>query len=295
MVTVSVLSTAKSDLGTYLWDAVPPDAVSDHRVSLSLDHDATNLSPHNTFALPSTVPVSTNGGRYLTPCISYPEPITQLPDQSHINYTPIKTQHTVVDAQFHPLSSSFTPYHPHISVPLSSVNPESTLDSTNSHRVTQDHAPLGVERHTRRPIITTTRRKTRAVGFEPDVMRLQDRLRRHMVPEALVNLIGIIFSGGVNLNALLRQQTDAEVENGTFGCVAGRVYLALLEPTPKEGVMKPRHMCRLCPGGHLRFAWKHERDVLRHLRRDHFGLAEICAKWYACSTFINPELVADIG
>ena len=239
---------------------------------------------------------STSGDQHSAPCISYPGPITQLPTQSHIDYTPINAHHTTVDAHLHPMNVPFTRYHPHVtSVPLSSVNLESTFDSTHSHHVAQGRPSPGVERHTKRPIaprvfdiitdrapnFTTTRRKTRAAGFEPDAMRLQERLRRHSVPEALVNLIGVIFSSGVNLNALLRQQTDAEIENGTFGCAAGRVYLALLEPTPEEGAIKHRYMCRLCPGGNSRFAWKHERDVLRHLRRDHFGLADKCGTWYA--------------
>jgi hypothetical protein len=71
--------------------------------------------------------------------------------------------------------------------------------------------------------------------------------------------------------------TDAEVETKEFGVETGRVYIAFLETVDEEEGVEPRYVCRLC---HSEQTWKHHRDALRHLRRDHFGLADVCDQWY---------------
>lgn len=71
---------------------------------------------------------------------------------------------------------------------------------------------------------------------------------------------------------LTRSLTDAEVETKELGIVTGRVYTAFLE-LARDG----RYICRLC---HRDQTWKYARDAVRHLTRDHFGLAERCGDWY---------------
>jgi len=100
-------------------------------------------------------------------------------------------------------------------------------------------------------------------------------------------LLGKIFANGVGLAALTRPLTDAEVESGELGIVAGKVYTSFLRPTNGEDGGVPRYVCRLCYGDKT---WKHAKDVLRHIRRDHVGLPEACEEWYA---FNYPLIVAN--
>ena len=107
-------------------------------------------------------------------------------------------------------------------------------------------------------------------------MLLQQRCRRQGAGEDVIGFIAKIFPRGVNLEALTRQLTDSEVEALEIGVGAGKAYTAFLAPTNEEEGEAPGYVCRLC---HSDQAWKHSKDVLRHLRRDHFGLADVCKKW----------------
>ena len=129
-------------------------------------------------------------------------------------------------------------------------------------------------------------RKSRPVGHEGDIMLLQQRCRRQGAGEDVIGFIPKIFASGVNLEALTRPLTDWEVETLEFGVRAGKVYTAFLAPTNEEEGVPPRYACRLC---HRDQAWKHSKDALRHLRRDHFGLADVCKNWcvFQLSTLAN--------
>jgi hypothetical protein len=117
-------------------------------------------------------------------------------------------------------------------------------------------------------------RKSTSVGYERDLMLLQQRCRRQGAGEDVIGFLAKIFASGVNLEALTRPLTDSETLE--FGVRAGKAYTAFLAPTNKGGGVALRYVCRLC---HRDQAWKHSKDVLRHLRRDHFGLADVCKKW----------------
>jgi hypothetical protein len=119
--------------------------------------------------------------------------------------------------------------------------------------------------------------KTRPVTYEGSLLRLQQRCRRQGADEGAIGLLGKVFANEVSLEALTRQLTDAEVERREFGVETGSVYIALLETTNEEEGVVARYVCRLC---HSDQTWKHSRDALRHLRRDHFGLADDCDQWY---------------
>jgi hypothetical protein len=120
-------------------------------------------------------------------------------------------------------------------------------------------------------------RKTRPITYEGNLVRLQQRCWRQGADEGATGLLGKVFANEVSLEALTRLLTDAEVETKEFGVETGRVYIAFLEAVNEEGGVEPRYVCRLC---HSEQTWKHTRDALRHLRRDHFGLAEVCDQWY---------------
>ena len=109
-------------------------------------------------------------------------------------------------------------------------------------------------------------------------MRLQQRCRRQGADEGAIGCLGKVFTNEVSLKALTRPLTDAEVEKKEFGVETGRVYIAFLESIDEEeeGV-GTYYVCRLC---HSEQIWRHHKDVLRHLRRDHFGLADVCNQWY---------------
>ena len=44
----------------------------------------------------------------------------------------------------------------------------------------------------------------------------------------------------------------------------------------REGV-SPCYICHLC---HFDETWKYSKDLVRHLKRDHLGLADTCNGWY---------------
>ena len=122
----------------------------------------------------------------------------------------------------------------------------------------------------------TAARKARGVGYEGDLVRLQQRCRGQGADDGAVALLARVFAHEVSLEALTRPFTDADVETEGFGVRTGKVYLVFLEYTNEEEHVVPRYACRLCHGDQT---WKHSKDVLRHLRRDHFGLYEACKKW----------------
>jgi len=46
-----------------------------------------------------------------------------------------------------------------------------------------------------------------------------------------------------------------------------------------------RFQCRLCCGGAIATSWGYPRDVVRHLRRDHFGFGDACLNWFVIPVF----------
>ena len=121
---------------------------------------------------------------------------------------------------------------------------------------------------------TPTLRKTRPITYEGNLVRLQQRCRGQGADEATIGLLGKIFADEISLEALTRLLTDAEAEANEFGIKIGMIYTALLDHPNEEN---DRYACRLCDGAQT---WRHHKDVLRHLRRDHFGISDDCDRWY---------------
>ena len=116
-------------------------------------------------------------------------------------------------------------------------------------------------------------KKGPAVEFEPDVKQLQHRCKEAGAEEQAVLLIEKVFQREVKLSSLTRKLTTKELASRQFGGESGQAYVCFLRVERDA-----RNTCRLCPRG-TEMSWKHRRDVLRHLRRDHFGLAEKCPDW----------------
>ena len=127
-----------------------------------------------------------------------------------------------------------------------------------------------------RPIPAVTR-KTRPVKYEDNLERLQQRCREQGADGDAIGLLGKVFANEVSQAALTRSLTDVEVETRELGIVTGKVYSAFLEPTDEGEGAAPRYVCRLC---HSDQTWKHTKDTVRHLKRDHFGLSDACETWY---------------
>ena len=127
------------------------------------------------------------------------------------------------------------------------------------------------------------RKRMPGAKFEPDASKLQQRLTHEGGDPEATKLLTEIFSEGVNLSALTRQMTAEEVASQTFGQGPGQVFLGFLETIQTEQNWGEdvafRYRCRLCPDIAKTTSWKHERDVLRHLRKHHFGLANECEQW----------------
>ena len=131
-----------------------------------------------------------------------------------------------------------------------------------------------------RPVLETHawRKRMPAVTYEPDPLKLRDRCHRAGGDSEAVALIPKVFCQGVSLKALTRLRTAEEVASEVFGKGPGPVYLAFLEVLP-EGNGDLRYGCRLCSGWSEGHSWKNQRDVLRHLRRQHFGVGDRCDMW----------------
>ena len=118
-----------------------------------------------------------------------------------------------------------------------------------------------------------------AAAFDANVIRVQARCARAGGDPATIALLPVIFVGGITQNALTRQLTSSEACD-YHGGRTGQVYRVLLRVDEDK-----RFHCHLCAIGADEGGWKHARDALRHLKRDHFGLGTPCDRW---SVFLIP-------
>ena len=85
----------------------------------------------------------------------------------------------------------------------------------------------------------------------------------------------IIFSTSVSEEALMAPNNSYEVWRKYGGATV--VWQLLLEVKETMSGEKS-YCCRLCPQEH-RPEYKHNRDAIRHFKRDHFGFAVSCVYW----------------
>ena len=118
-------------------------------------------------------------------------------------------------------------------------------------------------------------RKTRRppAAYSRDVRVVATGCRADGGEEYAIALLPEIFSKGISEKALTRKMTRAEARKHHIHAFMP-VYRMLLRNDDAG-----RFHCRLCAIGADQGGWKHAKDVLRHLKRDHFGLSNVCPRW----------------
>jgi hypothetical protein len=112
-----------------------------------------------------------------------------------------------------------------------------------------------------------------AATFDANIIQVQARCAAAGGDPITIALLPAIFVEGISQQALMRQMTSSEASD-YHGGRAGQVYRILLHIGEEK-----RFYCRLCAIGADEGGWKHAKDALRHLKRDHFGLGTYCVRW----------------
>lgn len=206
---------------------------------------------------------------------------------------PIQTQPYA--QQLYPLakdpSSHISPQSPQVYLAVSGVTPNFGVGSSglnsniggastigeptsSNQRVELDH------RYRRTRVTYEPRHGIQPVTFESNLERLQHRCREQGAEERAVQLLGWIFADEVSLEALTRRRSYRDLATNGLEVQSGKVYTALLEHRDVDN----RYVCRLCDSGK---SWKRAKEVLRHLRRDHFGFSDDCDQWYVFRSLVS--------
>ena len=109
------------------------------------------------------------------------------------------------------------------------------------------------------------------VDHVDDTAILKARLRENGASAEAANLCDDVFPDGVTTDALEKRLTRDQCERHHLQ--DGKQFQRFLEKVEVTGETKNR--CRLCNAK----LYKHHRDALRHLLKDHFGLWFGCAHW----------------
>jgi hypothetical protein len=123
-----------------------------------------------------------------------------------------------------------------------------------------------------------------AATFDANVIHVQARCTGAGADPAAIELLPTIFVEGITQKALTRRLTSGEAFD-YHGGRPGQVYRVLLRVDEDENEEKRFH-CRLCAIGADEGGWKHAKDALRHLKRDHFGLGTQCDRWSVLFFFL---------
>ena len=126
-----------------------------------------------------------------------------------------------------------------------------------------------------RPYVTVSYRKTPRPSaiYSPHIHVVEERCRNGGGEEGAIAILRSIFSNGVSETELTRKVSEEEARMYCGGS-SMQAYRMLLR-NDEAG----RFHCRLCPDGANDGGWKNARDVLRHLKRNHFGLGAKCPTW----------------
>jgi len=112
-----------------------------------------------------------------------------------------------------------------------------------------------------------------AATFDANIVQVQARCADAGGDPTAIWLLPAIFVEGISQRALTRQLTSSEARD-YYGGRPGQVYRVLLRVDEDK-----RFHCRLCAVDADEGGWKHAKDALRHLKRDHFGLGTQCDHW----------------
>ena len=122
-------------------------------------------------------------------------------------------------------------------------------------------------------------------AYSPDIQVVVEGCRADGGEERAIALLPKIFSRGITEEALTRKMTREEVRK--HYCEASKHHSASSGRRPCMQVYRTllrgdeggRSHCRLCSVDANQNGWKNAKDVLRHLKRDHFGLVHVCPRW----------------
>ena len=130
---------------------------------------------------------------------------------------------------------------------------------------------LSYHRCSQRPDKRTAKRGPRspAKPFEPSVAALHARLLAEGATPGSVHRLWDIFPQVVSAEALMAPLSTGSPEK----------KWTLFVERARDDKWSPTYSCRLCPP-HDRRQYKESRGVLRHLRKDHFGLPFVCENWW---------------
>ena len=121
--------------------------------------------------------------------------------------------------------------------------------------------------------------KAPAATFEPDVVKLRTSCAQRGGSKFAVDWVLVVFKHGVTTDALLRTLDRGELDLwdvllfSVCGFPPRQVFDGFLVRAAGD-----RYACGLCCGAR-RTLWKNRKDAPRHLRKFHFGLADICKNW----------------
>ena len=144
--------------------------------------------------------------------------------------------------------------------------PPATVDESVSNVVAPRLYDNIIYRKTRRP----------PAAYSPDIQAVAESCRADGGEEHAIALLPDIFPREVSERALTRKMTREEARKHRHhqSGASTPVYRMLLRSDDAG-----RSHCRLCAVGANQNGWKNAKDVLRHLKRDHFGLVHVCPRW----------------
>ena len=116
--------------------------------------------------------------------------------------------------------------------------------------------------------------KKPAAPYQPDPFKLKESCRQAGGSAFAVDRIIPTFEYGVIVEALLRDLKRKEIDEMNFpgGFEPHQAYDGFISKVGE------RYECGLCKEGR-KTRWKNKKDAPRHLRKFHFGLADVCKDW----------------
>ena len=152
--------------------------------------------------------------------------------------------------------------------PLLTIRPPAVSRAVPSHSPPPRGTPVPGERSYDRP------GKKPAAPFRPDPLKLEESCRQAGGSPFAVEWIISTFKYGVTAEALLRVLKRKEIDEMNFpgGFEPHQAYDGFISKVGE------RYECGLCMEGN-RTRWKNRKDAPRHLRKFHFGIADVCNTW----------------
>ena len=161
-------------------------------------------------------------------------------------------------------TSHDTPFN----APFQTICPPATSRAVPSQPRLPHYTPVPKDRSYDRP------GKKPAATFQPDPLKLEEYCRQAGGSAYAVDWIIPTFMHGVNKEALLCFLKRKEIDEMDFlgGFEPHQAYDGFISKVGN------RYKCGLCKEG-KRTWWKNKKDAPRHLRKFHFGLADVCKNW----------------